>query len=209
MEIDLINKKFNYLLVIEKLEKDDARHQWWLCQCDCGAKTRVQTSDLKNNRYKSCGCRRRIACVKNAKRSGNPIESSWRNLYTRYQGAARTHNREFDIDFHYFRAKCLLPCHYCGIMPKKLYNAYLKTNGSLNKCALKMNMEDVNKFSIYYNGIDRLSSKKGYIRTNCVPCCETCNYLKSAYEYDEFISLIENIFSHTRKYVRKTPSPPR
>lgn len=53
--IDLTNKKFNRLLVKEKLYKKGT--EWyWLCECDCGNTCEVSGAQLRSNRTKSCGC---------------------------------------------------------------------------------------------------------------------------------------------------------
>jgi 5-methylcytosine-specific restriction endonuclease McrA len=71
-------------------------------------------------------------------------------------------------------------CHYCG-------------NGLLNKMEYKQKHFTYNFF---YNGLDRIDSKKGYIRGNVVSCCKKCNLAKSDMEYKEFISHIERIYKH-------------
>ncbi len=53
--------------------------------------------------------------------------------------------------------------------------------------------------SCYYcgevsKGIDRLNSKIGYIKYNCVPCCKTCNYLKRDATLELFLSKIQKIY---------------
>lgn len=48
---DIVGQKFNRLTVLKYLGKSK-----WLCKCDCGNETIVQTSSLKSGRIKSCGC---------------------------------------------------------------------------------------------------------------------------------------------------------
>lgn len=52
-KIDMLNKKFNMLLV---KEIDPTNPQKWLCECDCGAITIVNGGNLRNGHTKSCGC---------------------------------------------------------------------------------------------------------------------------------------------------------
>ena len=54
--LDLKNKKFNRLLVLERAENTKSGKSRWLCQCDCGKKTIVLGSYIKDGRVKSCGC---------------------------------------------------------------------------------------------------------------------------------------------------------
>jgi hypothetical protein len=71
-------------------------------------------------------------------------------------------------------------CHYCGEKPSN-------------------NMIYRQKYFTYefsYNGLDRIDSKKGYIKGNVVSCCKRCNIAKSDMEYSEFINHIKRIFNY-------------
>ena len=58
---DLTGQRFNRLVVIRYLPKEERRtpQYAWLCQCDCGNTTYSITSKLKNGVQKSCGCYRK------------------------------------------------------------------------------------------------------------------------------------------------------
>lgn len=54
--IDLTNKKFDKLLVLEKAESRN-RHTYWKCQCDCGNICEVSSEFLKRDKSnRDCGC---------------------------------------------------------------------------------------------------------------------------------------------------------
>jgi len=58
---DLVAQKFNKLLVIEIDSSKDrgfGKQLYWVCQCDCGKTTSVDSWSLRNNKIKSCGCLR-------------------------------------------------------------------------------------------------------------------------------------------------------
>lgn len=65
---NLIGQKFGKLTVIERLENTKYGQTRWLCQCECGNKTSVRTSNLKNGHVKSCGCLNRELISKRSKR---------------------------------------------------------------------------------------------------------------------------------------------
>lgn len=46
-----------------------------------------------------------------------------------------------------------------------------------------------------YNGVDRKDNGIGYELNNCLPCCGTCNRMKSTINYDKFISQCKLIAS--------------
>lgn len=52
---EMINKKFNYLTVVEYVGNKNHR-KFYKCLCDCGKETRVSGTRLRNNETKSCGC---------------------------------------------------------------------------------------------------------------------------------------------------------
>lgn len=57
--VDLLNKQFGYLTVIEKYgSKPNDKHVYWKCLCKCGNETLVRGSHLtaKNKPTISCGC---------------------------------------------------------------------------------------------------------------------------------------------------------
>ena len=38
-----------------------------------------------------------------------------------------------------------------------------------------------------FNGIDRIDSKQGYIKSNCLPCCTRCNQSKGDLTVSKFV----------------------
>ena len=58
MFLDLTGHRFGNLIVKAPTSRRRGKTVIWMCGCDCGATTRVSTSDLKNGHTKSCGCRK-------------------------------------------------------------------------------------------------------------------------------------------------------
>lgn len=54
--IDLKEKRFGKLTVIERTENIPKHHARWLCRCDCGNKHIVESSSLISGNVTSCGC---------------------------------------------------------------------------------------------------------------------------------------------------------
>lgn len=72
---DLTGKKFNRLTVLRRATEEEwprgsGRHAKWLCKCDCGNLTFVQSSELKNGGVKSCGCLAKESAAKLAYKLG-------------------------------------------------------------------------------------------------------------------------------------------
>lgn len=56
------------------------------------------------------------------------------------------------------------PCRYCGLLPEDRVN-----------------------------GIDRVNSSVGYVPSNCVPCCKTCNMMKGCLDPATFVTRCRHI----------------
>jgi len=54
--IDLTNKKFERLTVVERAENSKNGEAKWLCKCDCGKLKIVKGNHLREGTIKSCGC---------------------------------------------------------------------------------------------------------------------------------------------------------
>jgi hypothetical protein len=88
-------------------------------------------------------------------------------VYYNYQKWAKKRNIHFNIDKETFENIIKLPCEYCGILQDK-----------------------------GYNGIDRKESAGIYEISNCVSCCEMCNYLKRIDNIEMFTKRIEHILTY-------------
>ena len=62
--IDLTGKKYGCLTVVKRygtyISPKGSKTVTWLCRCDCGNNTVVQSSSLKSGSIKSCGCKQRL-----------------------------------------------------------------------------------------------------------------------------------------------------
>ena len=67
-------------------------------------------------------------------------------------------------------------CYYCGKPPSNFYR--------------------VKEEIVYYSGLDRIDSSKGYTRTNVVSCCKQCNQAKSNLSQKQFSQHISKILKH-------------
>jgi hypothetical protein len=95
--------------------------------------------------------------------------------YACYRIGAKRRNIEFSISKETFKDLCGKSCHYCGSLEVR------KTCCSgLVYCAK-------------FNGIDRVDNNLGYIDSNCVSCCPTCNYAKRELSYNKFKKWIERL----------------
>ena len=54
--VDMTNKKFGRLTVLQRAENDRHGNACWLCECDCGSQKVVLGSSLRKGLTVSCGC---------------------------------------------------------------------------------------------------------------------------------------------------------
>ena len=82
------------------------------------------------------------------KEQAKKYKQSFSSKYATYQHSAKKHNRKFELSVIDFGYLVSTPCYYCGKIQSNL------------------------------NGVDRVDNSKGYVKGNCVSCCESCNRAK-------------------------------
>ena len=92
--IDLTDKTFGRLYVVEEAGRDKWKRATWLCKCECGNEVVVAGYCMINGNTKSCGCLRKEMISKrlSGKKHHNYIEGRKcdnRLAYARFVGAKR------------------------------------------------------------------------------------------------------------------------
>lgn len=126
---NLLNKRFNRLLVIELVNNiiGDKTGLQWLCRCDCGNYKIVGTNNLQSKNTKSCGCldielstNRLLKLHVSQKGINHPSYKSWLSIEDRK-------NRRLTIDGKKWISSVLYRDNYiCQIC--KLYNCNLNVH---------------------------------------------------------------------------------
>jgi hypothetical protein len=171
--------QFNYLTVIEYGGRQKAYK--YKCECVCGKITYVVSTNLRNGRAKSCGCKASEFNIKNLPRKQR-VTPIINKMFRDYKLGATTRNYEFDLSLSEFEVLIFRSCHYCGSPP---------STPKKSRAVKEANVED-----LYVNGIDRLDNSKGYHANNVVPCCKTCNYAKGPLTVEEWISWIRRVITY-------------
>lgn len=97
-----------------------------------------------------------------------PGESSISAIIDTYKQNCKKHNRTFELNRDEVIKLVTDICHYCGSAP----------------IPRKINKKLPDLFAAH--GIDRVDNNLGYIRSNCVTCCKTCNRAKHTLTYTDF-----------------------
>lgn len=173
---ELIGKRFGALESVDFILGKPFGNSRYICLCDCGGVKLVSQFDLIKNKATSCGC----GVYRNTiKIQENREELFLKHIYLyKYMKRHKKYSPDVTSDLLFedflvfFRANCF----YCGRNP----------SNAINDCSYEGE-------KIPYQGIDRVDSKKGYFRDNCVPCCIFCNNFKSDLTQEEFLKKIQQI----------------
>ncbi|WP_203623740.1 MULTISPECIES: hypothetical protein [unclassified Lacticaseibacillus] len=63
--LDITGERYGRLVVLERAGHSSNGNLHWLCQCDCGNQTVVDSYRLRHGGVRSCGCLRREQSRKN------------------------------------------------------------------------------------------------------------------------------------------------
>lgn len=142
----------------------------WLCRCECGNLTKVNSYKLLNGHTKSCGCLQRESRMK-------PKSIAGLNAVIRgYKKNAEKRQLSWKLTDSDVLAITQLPCFYCGKLPANEIKSNISENGKY-----------------IYNGIDRLDNLLGYTINNVVPCCYKCNVLKKDFSVESMKKVLRKL----------------
>ena len=175
--IDIINKKFNKLTVIEydhpKLEINKRTKYYYKCKCDCGNICLVEKSLLMKNETKSCGCLNNRIC------SDRPGFTGYKNINGKFWGTIKKNASKRNLSFNI-----------------TIEQAWQKFEEQNNKCALS----GVPITLIYKKthkertaSLDRIDNSKGYEIDNIQWVHKNINKMRLDLSIDRFIELCKLI----------------
>jgi len=121
----------------------------WLCRCErCRNDVFVDGSNLRRGNSTRCSKCRFLP----------EGQANFNARYAEYKKRAIEKNLEWELDEAQFAFLVSQHCVYCGAIGTNNYNT--------------------KKGEFLSNGIDRIVSSSGYVLSNVVPCCKSCNYAK-------------------------------
>lgn len=173
--IDETGKRYGRLTILRLTKKKSIRGRYWQCQCDCGKLHLANTNLLHQGKVKSCGCMQGSKTVEILPADTAAVHQLIRNWKSR---CTRSHRR-WALSEKQVRRLTKQNCHYCGAPPRQLIGRSQGYRGNY-----------------VYNGLDRISPKRGYVLDNVVPCCGTCNFGKHTQTQEEFKKWIKAVSAH-------------
>lgn len=147
--IDLKDKRFGKLVVVERKENSRSGKAMWLCQCDCGNLKTIVGSDLTKGSTQSCGCIR-IEKMKERKKEYNHRE----RLYVLWMGIRQRCANPNNISYKWYGEKGISIC-------KEWEEDYL----SFKKWMLDNGYDESLPRGV--QTIDRIDSDGDYAPSNC------------------------------------------
>lgn len=165
--IDLTGERFGRLTVIRKAETGKPR-SWWLCQCDCGNKTVVQSDSLRRGNTCSCGCLRKENAILACTKHGFAGRKSRKRLYRTWSGMIQRTTNKKDKYYYNYGGRGIGMCE----LWRKDFNEFMQW-------AIQNGYSD----ELY---IDRINNDKGYYPDNCrfVTRKEQQNNLRCTVRYE-------------------------
>jgi len=133
------------------------------------ARTRLIENDLEGYLKKNAENAKkwRHANPEKCEKSNKEKSENINYHFVTYKNSAENKRLEFNMTKGDFIEMVESSCYYCGIIQEK-----------------------------GFNGVDRLDSSEGYIMSNCVSCCEMCNFMKGCLGPTIFINRVEHIMTN-------------
>jgi len=181
-----LGTKFGSLTVIKYLGSIKYQNSY-LCECDCGKDRKVSLTHLLNGIVEHCGCRNFLNVHGNKKY--NETESSYRAKASNYRAIAKIRKLEFTLTTLDVIELLKGNCFYCGKVPSNEFNVLLNRRNTYY-------VNDIDKYNILYNGIDRIDNNIGYVKNNVVSCCDQCNTAKLDNTIEEFKNWIKRVYEN-------------
>jgi hypothetical protein len=177
-----IETKWTYLHDVELKRYGKTVRRIIKVQCECGKTKEVQLNNITGGHSVCCGYN---PCKIPFNKNKRSPETTYNLLYGAYKRGAISRGLDFELDMNQFKSFIDKNCYYCNSEPNNIYQVKNSKTGEIRA-----------GIPITYNGIDRLDNTKGYIINNCITCCETCNKMKHAHEYEVFLNHVKKIYEN-------------
>ena len=154
--IDLTNKRFGKLIVLEKSKNKINNRPAWICQCDCGQIKEISGKLLREGQTKSCGC------LVKEKNSQNGIDFKIGEKINHWTILEKTDERKHG--YIYWKCKC--DCGNIGIISGHSLRA--GDSKSCGKCLRNTCIgEQYNELTIIGLDLEKTTNKNLYVKCKC------------------------------------------
>lgn len=166
----------NGVIFIRHTSKGSMRKAIFLCQI-CNQENEKRFDHVKSGGQKYC---KKCACkiMRSARDVDNrkcTLLALKKEAYRSIKKGAIGRNKSFKLSYDFVINEIIKSCNYCGSKPNQL-----KKNKT---------------YTFYHHGLDRVNNKLGYLESNVVSCCTTCNKGKSNLTLTEWQSYIKQLIN--------------
>lgn len=146
-----------------------------LCQCSCGHRSKIPSSNLTSGRSTRC-----TTCSHEKRAVNMRVGDIWESCFRkRLVNSAIKKEYPVSLSIEDFKKLAQQNCEYCDQGPTHVYKYKGIRNGPEHR--------------IVVNGIDRIDSSLGYSVSNCVTCCSDCNFMKNKMSLQSFLHRVKLI----------------
>lgn len=178
-------QRFGLLVVKRRMPHQPKRNIRWLCVCDCGNEAVVFGHQLVTGGTRSCGC-----LVRQLWKTGNPHTRKYEratlnSLYYHHKKVGQQRWGSY-LPRDTWESIVTQPCWYCGHIDARNHH---RSPSKRKSDAPALTDEDVQRYTVQANGVDRVDPSVGYVPENCVSCCMECNWSKSDKTLAQFVEM--------------------
>lgn len=119
---DLTGQRFGKLTVIEYVGKNKIGQSMWLCRCDCGNLTTVNSSNMKRGVTKSCGCYRSQTSSDRLRKRSVKHNLSTTKLYSVWRDMKQRCNNPKSTAYKYYGGRGIRVCKEWNDSAKTFYD---------------------------------------------------------------------------------------
>lgn len=165
---DILNKKYNNLLVIAEHSRDRFGKIRYRCQCDCGREKVLEGSRVSRGIIKSCGCLR-LRTGKHSPRFKG-YEEILGEFWCHIQRNAKKRKIIFDITI------------------QQAWRLFLQQNRVCALSGLPISFQKSIHATLGTASLDRIDSTRGYTLDNIQWVHKDINWMKQDYSQEEFLN---------------------
>lgn len=147
--LNLSGERFGNLIAVKSMGSNSNGNSMWLCKCDCGNESIVNSQNLKSGKTKSCGCLKSLATASRNRINAKGWNTHHSRIYRIYWGMKTRCYNEKDKHFKDYGARGIAICEEWLNDYQSFYNWAISHGYS----------DDLS--------IDRINNNEGYYPENC------------------------------------------
>lgn len=177
--LDLVGSKYGKLTVLEFAEKKKDV-TFWFCECECGNQVRISRNNLRSGHAKSCGC------LKNRKFNESKTWQGHGEISLRTWSHIKNQAADRDIPFE--------------ITIENAWEIFQEQNGICALTGWKISLlAPKTNYTAKTASLDRIDSKKGYLKDNVQWVHKDVNLMKSWFPNERFLDVCKAVSDHVEQ----------